>query len=111
MKLTKVEDNNFINKTIREIIINSWWVYIILFCGLFVFNQAIKKRNNDIVKLESRLYNLSSEKIFMENEKDDLTLRLHSQSDPEWVELILRKELGVVPDGFIKVHFTKNSAQ
>ncbi|MDE3047241.1 MAG: hypothetical protein KGI83_02705 [Verrucomicrobiota bacterium] len=50
----------------------------------------------------------------MENEKaqvlqikEDLQLRIASQNDPAWIEMVLIRELGVVPEGFLKVHFKK----
>jgi len=38
---------------------------------------------------------------------EDYHLRLASQSDPAWIEMILMRDLGVVPEGFLKVHFKK----
>lgn len=39
--------------------------------------------------------------------KEDLQLRIASQNDPAWIEMVLIRELGVVPEGFLKVHFKR----
>jgi hypothetical protein len=44
----------------------------------------------------------------MERHKD-LEDRIASQNDPGWIEMVLIRELGVVPEGFLKVHFTNLS--
>jgi len=39
--------------------------------------------------------------------RDDLTCRIASQDDPEWIELVLKEKLGLVPEGETKVIFLK----
>jgi hypothetical protein len=34
-------------------------------------------------------------------------LAIASQNDPAWIEMVLLREIGVVPAGFLKVHFKK----
>ena len=50
--------------------------------------------SNLLAQKENAIYN-----------KEDLTLKISSQSDPSWIEQVLMKELGVVPENQIKVHF------
>lgn len=50
---------------------------------------------------------LESERNLALELKSDLALRIQSQSDPAWVELVLMRDLGVVPEGWLKVHFEK----
>ncbi len=40
-------------------------------------------------------------------EKETLALRLASQSDPAWIEQVLLRQMGVVPEGFLKIHFKR----
>jgi hypothetical protein len=49
---------------------------------------------------------LQKERLLALNERDDLMLRLQSESDPAWIEMMLMKELGVVPEGWVKIRFT-----
>lgn len=41
-------------------------------------------------------------------EKEQLQMKIASQIDPAWIEMILMRDLGMVPEGYLKVHF-KNS--
>ena len=47
-------------------------------------------------------------KEFLLEEKEDLKLQINSQKDPAWIELTLMKGLGLVPEGQLKVYFTKD---
>jgi len=38
-------------------------------------------------------------------DREELRAQIQSQSDPAWVEMILMRELGVVPEGWLKIHF------
>jgi len=67
--------------------------------------MANKKRNKAIFEMKNKHDSLKKEKLFAVQTKDDLYLRLLSQSDPAWIEMILMKELGVVPKNQMKVHF------
>lgn len=84
----------------------SWWVLAFCLAAFSTYLAAVKGQNKQIFEYQSKLGFLKEEnqKIALENE--DLQLRINSQSDPAWIELILMKELGVVPEGKLKVHFT-----
>ncbi|MGE0831966.1 MAG: hypothetical protein AB7N99_04835 [Simkaniaceae bacterium] len=58
-----------------------------------------------MVKLEEKVQSL--EKAYSEAalEKEALLLRIESQQDLEWMELVLKEKLGVVPEGQTKVVF------
>lgn len=71
-----------------------------------LFEQGIKNREHDYVMLSQRLSELKQDKEKAFNLRQDLLLQINSQSDPAWVELILMKELGLVPEGQTKVFFT-----
>lgn len=86
----------------------SWWVLLFLVTCYIAYDQAVKRKNQEVFQLQSRLNELIKLKATALSEKEDLLLRIYSQSDPEWIELILMKELGVVPSGFLKVHFQKD---
>ena len=40
-------------------------------------------------------------------QREELLLQIRSQQDPLWIEMMLMKELGVVPEGQTKVYFKK----
>ena len=85
----------------------SWWVlaFCILTCAAHF--HFMKEKKNAVTSLISRLEEMEQEKWLALQKKEDLHLRLASQTDPAWIEMILMRELGVVPEGFLKVHFSK----
>lgn len=83
-----------------------WWVLLICFFSYFAYDQVIKQRLAELAEVEHQLSLLEAEKRLAFNEKEDLLLKINSQNDPAWIELMLMQELGVVPEGHIKVHFT-----
>jgi len=85
----------------------SWWVILFFVSCFGVYDQAVKKKMHTICALEYRFSEYVKERALSHNEKEDLTLRIHSHSDPVWIEMVLMRKLGVVPEGFMKVHFVK----
>ena len=84
-----------------------WWVLLFCLVCYVTYDQVIKKRTKDLAEVEYQIGLLEREKQLVCNEKEDLVLKIHSQSDPAWIELMLMQELGVVPEGHLKVYFTK----
>lgn len=87
--------------------LRSWWVIAFCIFATATYTYAIRNRNTAISELEFRLSEMEKEKRLAYAEKEELALRIASQSDPSWIELVLLRELGVVPEGFLKVHFKK----
>jgi len=87
-------------------LLRSWWVFLFLLGSLGFYFQASHKRDSALSELSFRLQEMEKEKLIACQERDELQLCLQSQSDPAWCELILMRDLGVVPEGWIKVHFT-----
>lgn len=86
--------------------IQFWWVILfILFC-YYSYEQGIQRRNIDFAKLGDQYQQLEKEKSFAIKEQQNLTLQLNSQADPDWIELSLMKNLGLVPEGQTKVMFS-----
>jgi hypothetical protein len=48
---------------------------------------------------------MQKEKCAALQNRELLQLQIVSQSDPSWIEMILMRDLGVVPEGWLKVHF------
>jgi len=93
--------------TFAEILfIRCWWVILFcLLCGGF-YEQGRKKIDVEYKKLHSQLtktQNIKNQKLTIQ---EDLLLKVNSQSDPDFVELLLMKELGVVPEGHLKIFFS-----
>ncbi len=103
----KFEKKGFLERLFETLIIKSWWVILFMLISYIGYDQGIKKRKANIFEITCRLQDLEVEKKLTLAQKEDLLLRINSQSDPAWIEMVLMKELGVVPEGQIKVHFKK----
>ncbi len=90
---------------IQNLIFKCWWV--ILFCLLCacLYEQGRKKIDLEYQKLHRQLIRLQTIREDKLKLKEELMLKINSQSDPDFVELLLMKELGVVPEGQIKFFF------
>ena len=88
------------------VLFKRWW-WVAAFCSLtaFVYFQSIGHKKTAFAEYAFRLDEMDKEKILALAEKDDLRLRIASQSDPAWIEMILMRDLGVVPEGWLKVYF------
>lgn len=83
----------------------GWWVALFcVFAGL-VYLHALKSRNAALREMAFRFSEMEKERLLALQEKEDLQLRLASADDPAWIEMVLMREIGVVPEGWIKVHF------
>ncbi len=84
-----------------------WWVVSVLLVSFSIFTLASKKKFSEIKMLTSRVAALEAQKVTASHEREDLLRQIDSQSDPAWIELILMKGLGLVPEGHKKIYFHK----
>jgi hypothetical protein len=84
---------------------SSWWM--LLFWGLCfgIYSHAMHKKKQVCFELQSKLHDLEKAKDLALSEREDLALQIQSQNDPDWIELVLKKRLGLVPEGQKKVYF------
>jgi hypothetical protein len=87
-----------------------WLLLVLAICAGYYY-QFIRPKEKEIYSLQYRLKELEKEKDHLLCEKEDLKLRIQSQTDPAWIEMVLMKELGVVPEGYSKVHFQKQAKE
>ena len=93
-------------KVIETFIFSFWWVILFILLCFVLYEQGIKERDREFSKLNEHLKSLKQERANAIALKEDLLLQINSQSDPAWVELLLMKGLGVVPEGQKKVFFS-----
>lgn len=89
----------------RRLFVQNWWVFAFMVMAIAVYAQAIHKKNRLEQKLQGKVEALKVAKKEGEEQKEELLLRLQSQEDPEWVELVLKEKLGVKGEGELKVVF------
>jgi hypothetical protein len=84
-----------------------WWVGVVCStAALFYFNAMHEKRST-LKELSIRFEEIEKEKTLALQKQEDLRLQIASQSDPGWIEMVLMRDLGLVPEGWLKVHFKK----
>jgi len=85
-----------------------WWVILFCLVALGLYAHAMRSRNALLSSLHFRLSEMEKECMLASLEKEEMALQIASQNDPAWIELILLRQVGVVPEGFLKVHFKSN---
>lgn len=96
------------SRLFEELIIKSWWaILFFLFC-FFIYDQAIKRLLQEEQKLKHKLTEMIREKQSSLVRQEELQQQIASQNDKAFIELILMRRLGLVPEGQIKVHFIPN---
>ena len=84
-----------------------WWVICFSITVTCLYFHFVQKKREEILELSTRYDEMKKEKELVFQERESLRLQIESQSDPSWIEMILMRDLGVVPEGWLKVHFTK----
>jgi hypothetical protein len=84
---------------------HNWWVVTFCLCTCFTYLQCVQNKNRVIQELTHKHKIMSEQLEFASSKTSDLRLRIASQEDPAWIEMVLMRDLGVVPEGFVKVHF------
>lgn len=82
-----------------------WWVIVFSLACFGALEQGSKNINAAYALLDAQLKELENEKQHALLIQENLQLQIASQTDPAWVELLLIKGLGVVPEGQLKVFF------
>lgn len=90
----------------ENILFKCWWVVLFTLICAICYEKGRKKIDDDYQKLYRQLTELQTIKKGKLEIREELTLKVNSQSDPDFVELLLMKELGVIPEGHLKFFFT-----
>lgn len=86
------------------IVFRSWWVILILLITLFFFDYTYQEQKNQEARLLLRKQELNRKIQELQQHNIQLIDELNSQSDPKWIELLLMRDLGLVPPGVKKFH-------
>lgn len=93
----------------EEFFLQSLPVVLFSLICLMLYEQGNKQRTLFFEDLNIKFQALDREMKEAENQNQTLLLQINSQSDPAFVELTLKKVLGVVPEGEIKVYFSEKA--
>lgn len=72
---------------------------------LAIYFQAIHKKNRIVATLQEKRDSLTKAKESALFENEELRLRMQSQGDLDFLELVLKEKLGVTGEGETKVVF------
>lgn len=84
------------------------WFFLILGCGSLLYFHAMKQKEITYCEMMAKLHELEKEKASALMAQDELLLQIQSQSDPAWVEMVLKRNLGMIREGQVKVYFHHN---
>ncbi|MCI0382046.1 MAG: hypothetical protein L0207_03220 [Chlamydiae bacterium] len=82
----------------------AWVMAFLLICFGF-YLHGINKKKKAFDQLAFRYQKLKNELACVIDEQKELKRQIQSQNSPEWIEMILKKKLGLVSEGQIKVFF------
>lgn len=85
--------------------LHYWWVVLVIALSYGCYLHGMYKKQSEEKRLFEIIASLENEKIAATIKSEDLKLKMRSLSDPETIQLILMKCLGVVPEGQTKVYF------
>jgi hypothetical protein len=81
------------------------WVCLFLLCTAITLERALKHVQEEYQILDERWVKLKEQKEAAQSKQEQLKRNINSQSDPAWIELVLKRELGLTPEGQTKVLF------
>jgi len=84
---------------------HSAWFVCLLGLGGVLYAAAMQHKASTYEEMALVLRTLEARKEATLQAHDDLVSQIHSQSDPAWVEMTLKRNLGMVSEGQIKVYF------
>lgn len=85
----------------------SWWVVVFVAVSAFLYVHGMHAKGVACKGLEQQRDLLLQEKQALLSSQEDLRLQQSSQEDPAWIELVLMRRMGVVPEGQRKVYFDR----
>lgn len=82
----------------------SWGLTFLFISLVMIFTEgALKDVKDERAHLQTFLETLKEERQSQEKHHALLVLQVGSSSDPAWIELVLKRELGLIPEGQTKV--------
>ncbi|MCI5052869.1 MAG: hypothetical protein MRY21_07035 [Simkaniaceae bacterium] len=97
-------------RAVTEFVKGLWWVFAFIFVTYGFYFLLMQSKESDLLELQARLELMQVETALALRDQDELRLRIESQSDPCFIEMMLMRTLGVVPEGQVKVHFRNSGS-
>lgn len=84
-----------------------WWTLLFALLCYGIYATGMEKKKKIFYQLEDKIKNLEQARASALLKREELEMEIESQMDPAWIEMLLMKKLGVVPEGQVKVYFEK----
>ncbi|MGR3973533.1 MAG: hypothetical protein QRY72_03055 [Candidatus Rhabdochlamydia sp.] len=85
------------------------WFLCLVACSAVAFGYLMKQKEESYQLMVNKLKELEQEREKALCHQEELRLQIQSQSDPLWVEMVLKRQLGMVSQGQTKIYFHNNS--
>lgn len=85
--------------------LRCWWTILVILLSYAFYLHGMHKKKQMVGTLKTKVEMLETQLYAAIEKREDLLLRINSQSDPAWTEMLLKKNLGMVPSGQTKVYF------
>lgn len=85
------------------LIVRSWWVILFLLTSLLIFDVTMRMRQEEEKRLLAKVTKIEEQLHHSRSLQHHLHAELASHDDPQWIELLLMRNLGLVPDGYTKL--------
>ncbi len=86
----------------------SGWVFSVALGCFALYGEAMYRKSGVYADLKDKVRRVEALKSLLLEEQQELKAELDSRSDDAWMEMVLKKRLGVVPEGQTKVYFKKD---
>ncbi|MFY7842426.1 MAG: hypothetical protein ACOVOR_00175 [Rhabdochlamydiaceae bacterium] len=104
----RIEQKKRLKVLCTHFFVGSWWVYLTLALIFLFYRLSMDKKEKVYNDLHKKLERLQIEKHNILDEQEELILQIQSQDDPLWIEMILKKKLGLVSKGEQKFFFEQS---
>ena len=91
-----------------ECIVNSWWVWFTFIVCFGLYEQGAYRLSRKINDLETEIARVTVQLEQAKEKQEEKKHEVASFNDPAWIELILIRNLGLVPEGYTKVYFEES---
>ncbi len=92
-------------RAIERLAVRFWWVALFLLLSYMIYERATKRRHDEYVALNTHWEQLQTQRIDALFERNRLEREIASRGNSAYIELLLMQEIGLVPQGQIKVLF------
>lgn len=87
------------------IIVRSWWMILVILCCLMIFDLTIRHKVDTYQTLQKKEETLKTQLSAANFLKSSLKEEIASFDDPCWMEMVLMRNLGLIPEGETKIVF------